>query len=191
MAAYEAAGESDEWYTPAYVFDALGCRFDMDVAAPVDRTYVVTPTSRFLWSDSLSQAWSGFVWMNPPFGKVSGVNSQRIKRAWLSKFFDHGNGIALTPDRTSAPWFREAWERADLVMFTPKIKFVRPDGSRGESPGTGTCLWASGPAAVFALQQAAKAGLGIMATPEQVFGSISLGNRPDKSARQAAAESSK
>jgi hypothetical protein len=35
MAAYEAAGESDEWYTPKYIFDALGLRFDLDVAAPV------------------------------------------------------------------------------------------------------------------------------------------------------------
>lgn len=24
MAAYEAAGETDEWYTPRYIFDALG-----------------------------------------------------------------------------------------------------------------------------------------------------------------------
>lgn len=27
MAAYEAAGETDEWYTPRYIFDALGERF--------------------------------------------------------------------------------------------------------------------------------------------------------------------
>jgi hypothetical protein len=36
VAAYEAAGESDEWYTPRYIFDALGERFDLCVAAPVD-----------------------------------------------------------------------------------------------------------------------------------------------------------
>lgn len=34
MAAYEKTGESDEWYTPRYIFDALNARFDMDVAAP-------------------------------------------------------------------------------------------------------------------------------------------------------------
>ena len=97
--------------------------------------------------------------MNPPFGH------QSTKRAWLAKFFAHGNGIALTPDRTSAPWFREAWARADLVMFTPKIKFVRPDGSIGASPGTGTCLWAVGEQGVAALRRAARAGLGILAVP--------------------------
>jgi hypothetical protein len=159
MSAYERSGETDEWYTPAYVFDALGCAFDVDVAAPVDRTHVVTPANGFITANSLCVSWIGFVWMNPPFGH------QSTKRAWLDKFFGHGNGIALTPDRTSAPWFREAWARADLVMFTPKIKFVRPDGSIGASPGTGTCLWAVGAQGVAALRRAERAGLGILAVP--------------------------
>lgn len=162
MGAYEAAGETDEWYTPAYVFDALGCRFDVDVASPVDRTHVCTPAAAFMTERALDRVWHGFVWMNPPFGH------QATKRAWLTKFFDHGNGIALTPDRTSAPWFREAWARADLVLFTPKIKFVRPDGSIGNSPGTGTCLWAAGERGIQALIRAEKAGLGILARPMEI-----------------------
>lgn len=161
MSAYETAGESNEWYTPQHVFDALGVAFDEDVASPVDRAHVRVPARRFITEDSLSKPWTGFIWMNPPFGH------QSTKRAWLTKFFDHGRGIALTPDRTSAPWFREAWKRADLVMFTPKLKFTRPDGSVGESPGTGTCLWASGPSAVSALRRAASRGLGILAQPQE------------------------
>lgn len=161
MSAYESAGETDEWYTPAYVFDALGCVFDVDVAAPVDRTHVCTPASAFITERSLDRIWSGFIWMNPPFGH------QSTKRAWLAKFFDHHNGIALTPDRTSAPWFREAWSRADLAMFTPKIKFVRPEGSIGESPGTGTCLWAAGERGIEALLNAERSGLGILASPQR------------------------
>lgn len=164
MGAYERAGESDEWYTPQYVFDALGCVFDLDVAAPRNRAYVSTPTGHFLTENGLSRPWHGFVWMNPPFGH------QACKRSWLSRFFEHGNGVALTPDRTSAPWFREAWPLADLVMFTPKIKFVRPDGSVGESPGTGTALWASGAQGVAALRRAAERELGILATPATPWG---------------------
>lgn len=162
MSAYESAGESNEWYTPPHVFEALGLRFDLDVAAPVDRSHVCVPADRFITADSLAQDWNGLIWCNPPFGH------QSTKRAWLAKFFDHGCGIALTPDRTSAPWFREAWDRADLVMFTPKLKFTRPDGSIGESPGTGTCLWAAGPTAVTALRRAADCGLGILASPERM-----------------------
>lgn len=145
MAAYEAAGESDEWYTPRYIFDALGERFDLDVASPPDGPRHV-PTSRWLSSGALIVPWSGFVWMNPPFGH------QRHKREWLAKFFNHGDGIALVPDRTSAPWFQEYGPRADAILWvSPKIKFEKPDGSRGEWPGTGTALLAAGARARKAL----------------------------------------
>ena len=164
MSAWEAAvGASDEWYTPPEVFDALGCRFDMDVAAPADSSALAlthVPADRFITAKSLAVRWSGFVWMNPPFG---GRNSLQ---PWLAKFFDHGNGIALTPDRTSAPWFAEAWARADQVLFTAgKLKFLRPDGSVGKQPGTGTALWAVGSRGIAALDRAAAHGLGILAAP--------------------------
>lgn len=76
--------------------------------------------------------------------------------------------VALTPDRTSAPWFMKNWTRADLVMFTPKIKFLREDGSLGASPSNGTTLWACGDEAYSALKRAARAGLGILAEPRSV-----------------------
>lgn len=145
MAAYEAAGETDEWYTPRYIFDALGERFDLDVACPVDGPRHVPATAWFS-ADALALPWRGFVWMNPPFGH------QRVKRAWLAKFFEHGNGIALVPDRTSAPWFQEYGPKADAILWvSPKIKFEKPDGTLGESPGTGTSLFAAGERAVAAL----------------------------------------
>ncbi len=145
MAAYEAAGESNEWYTPRYIFDALGETFDLDVACPPEGPRHV-PAARWLSSGALSCEWSGFVWMNPPF------EHQKGKRQWLAKFFEHGNGIALLPDRTSAPWFQEYGPRADALLWvSPKIKFERPDGTRGEWPGTGTTLFGLGERAVAAL----------------------------------------
>jgi len=158
VSAWETPGASDEWFTPAYVFDALGVRFDMDVASPAGLTTNV-PADTFITRDSLTTVWSGFVWMNPPFGGRNGL------APWLDKFFDHGNGIALTPDRTSTPWFREAWARTDMVLFTPKIRFIRPDGTEGVSPANGTALFAKGPMAVAALVHAASGGLGIIARP--------------------------
>jgi hypothetical protein len=152
-----SAGQSDEWYTPKYIFDALGTAFDLDVAHPGRADFCCVPARQWITRDSLSQEWKGFVWMNPPFG---GRNSLA---PWLDKFFDHGNGIALTPDRTSAPWFREAWARADLVLFMPKVKFIRPDGSEGKQPGNGTALWAAGERAAQALYSASV--LGILAQP--------------------------
>jgi hypothetical protein len=157
MSHWETSGVSDEWWTPAYIFDALCCTFDLDVAHP-ERGATHVPCRDWISADSLQKPWHGFVWMNPPFG---GRNSLA---PWMRKFFDHGNGIALTPDRTSAPWFQEAWQRASLVLFTPKVKFLRPDGSLGKSPSNGTALWAAGPQGMAALIRAELAGLGILAT---------------------------
>lgn len=161
MSHWETPGASDEWYTPAYVFEALGEQFDIDVAHPGDATCCV-PAARWLTSDGvggLGHEWSGFVWMNPPFGGRGALTP------WLAKFFAHGNGIALTPDRTSAPWFWDAWAKADRVLFTRKIRFLRPDGTEGVSPSNGTCLWAAGDRAVVALERASTAGLGILGQP--------------------------
>lgn len=157
--------KSDDWYTPAYVFDALGCIFDLDVSAPVEGPRYV-PASRWFWERGLEQEWFGFVWMNPPFGH------QSTKKAWLEKFIAHGNGIALLPDRTSAPWWQWAAPQMDALLFvSPKIKFERPDGSIGEQPGSGTVLMARGEKAVLALHKAELAGLGIiLAQPDRQIG---------------------
>ena len=158
MSYWESSGKSDDWYTPKCVFEALACNFDMDVAGKTCRADCV-PTEVVLNKDGLEAEWNGFIWMNPPFGGRNGLEP------WLEKFFAHGNGIALTPDRTSAPWFRKAWEQADLVLFTPKMQFLREDGTLGKSPSNGTALWAAGRRARLALYQAKRAGLGILANP--------------------------
>ena len=149
-------GASDEWYTPAYIFEALGVTFDLDVAAPPSGGPHV-PAANWICEHSLTVPWRGFVWMNPPFGGRNGLVP------WLDRFFVHGNGIALTPDRTSAPWWLSAARRADaLLMIDGKVKFIRPDGSVGKSPGTGTTLFAKGHDGVQALLRAHRAKLGIM-----------------------------
>ena len=130
MAAYETIGQSDDWHTPLFVFTALAERFDLDVASPVEGPRYV-PADRWLHQSGETAEWSGFVWMNPPFGH------QASKRIWLDRFFTHPDGgIALVPDRTSAPWWQEAAPRASAVLFMAgKIKFERPDGSYRREPG--------------------------------------------------------
>ena len=158
MAAYEQQGKNDDWITPKYIFDALGEVFDLDVSAPSEGPRHV-PCKGWLSEkqDGLQETWEGFVWMNPPFGH------QKQKRLWLSRFFDHGDGIALVPDRTSAPWFQEFAPLALAVCWvSPKIKFELPDGTVGKSPGTGTALMAAGGRAASALR---RSGLGIITYP--------------------------
>ncbi len=153
MGAYESAGKSDDWCTPKYIFDAIGERFDLDVAAPIEGPKYV-PCDGWFSAGSLEKEWMGFVWMNPPFGHME------TKRAWLRKFFEHGDGIALLPDRTSAPWWQEFAPLADCVLFVaPKIKFERPDGTLGEQPGSGTTLFAAGYRGALALSRASDLGV--------------------------------
>jgi len=143
MSHWESTGKTDEWYTPKWLFDALGCQFDLDVSPADDNSHV--PANSGL-RHGLDDAWSGFVWMNPPFGGRNGIEP------WLQKFINHRDGIALTPDRTSAPWFQKWAPKADALAFLPKVRFVRPDGTEGKSPSVGTCLWAKGARAFYALR---------------------------------------
>ena len=157
MSHWEGPGKTDHWHTPKYIFDALGCRFDLDVAGPIGGSHV--PCRELLCSSSLEVRWppQAFVWMNPPFGGRNGLVP------WLDKFFAHGNGIALVPDRTSAPWWQSAARRSDAILFVAgKIKFERPDGSVGKHPGNGTTLLAVGTRGRLALLNARQAGLGFM-----------------------------
>ena len=139
-----SVGASDEWYTPRWIFLALRETFDLDVAHPEQKTHV--PCLDYISENSLQKPWSGFIWMNPPFGGRNGLVP------WMEKFFDHGDGIALTPDRTSAPWWQDAAQVCDsMYLFRGKVKFERPDGSIGGSPGSGVTLWAAGGRATRAL----------------------------------------
>lgn len=159
MGIHEAIGKSDDWYTPRYIFDALGVEFDPDVSAPPEGPRHV-PARLWLHENSLETPWHGFVWMNPPYGGRNGIEP------WLAKFFDHANGIALVPDRTSAPWWQRHAPKADSMLFVDgKIKFERPDGTLGKQPGNGTCLFACGDPADLALQRAHLRGLGTRVRP--------------------------
>lgn len=155
MALHEqSAGKTDEWYTPAYVFEAMGQWFDLDPAP--------SPHWSPSWSwcrnqdyPGLESDWYGRVWLNPPFGGRNGVVP------WLERFFDHGNGVALVPDRTSAPWWQRFAPMADAILFvSPKIRFIGAAGKEGTSPAQGTTLLAAGVEATVALKRAEAAGLG-------------------------------
>lgn len=158
MAEHEPCiGESDEWYTPREFFAAFGVTFDLDPCSPGADHWVPARTVYTMTDDGLKQPWSGFVFMNPPFG---GRNGQV---PWLRKFFDHGDGIALVAARTSAAWFHDHAPRAKVWLFPRgKTKFIRPDGTVGKSPGTGVVLFAAGDRACDVL---ARCGLGIPTRP--------------------------
>lgn len=117
--------ESDEQYTPKWIFEALNVEFDLDVCAPEGGVEWIPARKHYsLKDDALAQKWHGFVWMNPPFseGKI-----------WHEKFAAHGNGICLAPMAKSL-WFQQMWNRPNfsLLMLQPNVKFELPNGKTNQ-----------------------------------------------------------
>ncbi len=154
MADHERQSQTDEWYTPAWIFEALGVQFDLDpCAALADHPANDWCTNR-LGICGLREQWNGSVWLNPPFGGRNGI------RPWLEKLIEHGDGIAIVPNRTATDWFQDAAEHADCVLFVRgKVKFLRPDGSEGRSPGYGNVLLAYGTGMAGVLRASSIPGL--------------------------------
>jgi len=115
-------GTTNDYYTPKFIFDALGVEFDIDVCAPFAGVPWIPAKKHFnILDDGLVQPWIGRVWMNPPYSKVT---------PWIDKFIAHGNGIALIPAAKSA-WFNTMWINADAVLsMSNDLKFHRNDGKR-------------------------------------------------------------
>jgi len=150
MAEHEnSIGESDEWYTPREIFDGLKLTFDLDPCSPGLHLCNVPAVRCYTKiDDGLAQPWSGLVFMNPPFGGRNG------HIPWLTKFFDHGNGIAIVRSYTSSAWWHDHMHRAEALLWSRgKTKFIRPDGTVGTSPGHGIVLVGMGQPSINALRR--------------------------------------
>ena len=73
---------SDEFYTPPEIPAALGT-FDIDPCAGHQNMPAATSAARRM---GFLAIWRGRLWLNPPYSRLED---------WLTRFVDHGNGIAL------------------------------------------------------------------------------------------------
>jgi hypothetical protein len=157
----DACSTSCEWYTPPYIFEALGCRFDLDPASPGAEIVPWIPADRCYTreDDGLKQPWTGFCWLNPPYGR-------KILHLWVEKFVRHGNGIILVAERTSTRWWQALNRRADLVLcVNKKIPFIPGTGKKARAQALGSNLFAIGEQGVAALETAHRNGLGELLRP--------------------------
>lgn len=111
---------SDDYYTPAWVFERMGIEFDLDVCAPPGGPPFV-PARRYYTQvdDGLVSDWSGRVWMNPPYSNVT---------PWWERFADHRNGVALLPMAKSW-WLNRVMEQAEGIVISDQggeMHFHRP-----------------------------------------------------------------
>jgi len=117
---YRAGNPSDEYYTPAHIFNTLKLQFDLDVCAPPGGVSWIPATNHYsIHDDGLTQSWHGRVWMNPPWS-ASGP--------WVKRWIAHGNGVALVP-MSKSRWFDELWNNPLVALVVPNeassIKFSR------------------------------------------------------------------
>jgi hypothetical protein len=144
--------QSNEWWTPPEIFEALDIDFDLDPASAIGGVEWLPTKSYFTKEDDgLKQKWFGRVWLNSPYGKQTGL--------WLEKFINHGNGIALVFSRTDTKWFHDYAVKGDAILFTKgRIKFYSPDiNKQNYGTASGSLFVACGKSCVEALKNS---GLG-------------------------------
>ncbi len=139
-------GESNDWITPRYITEALG-PFELDPCACIPQPWPCAKRSYTIEDDGLSKSWDGRVWLNPPYGPVTG--------AWLRRLAEHGNGVALVFARTETKMFvSEVWKKADALLFLwGRLYFYRPSGDKAQGNSGGpSVLIAYGKSNVHSLQ---------------------------------------
>ena len=116
--------------------DAIDYNFSLDPCAGKG-DFVVSKNKYY--HDGLEKLWHSSVWLNPPFGQ------KRLQiQPWLERFIEHGNGIAIVPNRTATDWWQEWASQCDFLIFVQgKVKFVK-NGVEGKSPGYGNVIGSIG-----------------------------------------------
>lgn len=132
------AAAHDDYCTPPKLLAALG-KFDFDPCCP--KGGMAWKTARRTVSpprDGLTVAWSGRVWLNPPYMQGIGL--------WLEKLALHGNGMALVPAKsTDTRWSQAALSDCDAVYFMAgRLLFFRPDGTETDGKWMPSMLLAYG-----------------------------------------------
>jgi len=141
--------DSDDWYTPAWIFDGLGLTFDLDVASPDDRGSSAVPARHFytVADDGLLSPWFGTVWCNPPYSAPT---------LWCRKWAQHEAGcILIRADlSTSGPFAAYSAAHA-LYVPAKRLQFVSGTGAKSGAVNFSTVLLGRGPQVVTAMQRLA------------------------------------
>ena len=140
---------NNEWYTPPEYTEAarrvMG-GIDTDPAS-TETANLLVKAERFYTAedDGLTRAWTGRVWLNPPY-------SSDLVGRFAAKLLDEisdGNtieAIILVNNATETSWFQSlAWKAASVCFPKGRIKYLDPTGTPQLSPLQGQAFMYFGP----------------------------------------------
>lgn len=126
------SGEN-EWYTPARLIESarlVMASIDLDPASSAIANQTVKASAFYTKEDDgLSKAWSGNVWMNPPY-------AQPLMNQFAAKLIieleNINQAIVLVNNATETRWFQSLLEKCTAVCFpSSRVKFLDPTGKEG------------------------------------------------------------
>ena len=129
-----------DWYTPKFIFDALGKPFDLDPCSPSLEKHKTNALNHYILpTDGLIEHWFGEVWLNPPYGRG-------VIQKWVNKMYEHNNGILLT-HVTALPnkWFHDKFDKFTAICFIKgRVNFIAGVGQSAGASINGQMLIAFG-----------------------------------------------
>ena len=138
------AADTDDWYTPPWIFEGMGEVFDLDVCTPPGGVPWISCDGYFTPDDDgLARDWYGFVWCNPPYSAPF---------AWCDKWALHSNGIIVLRADLSTRGPAAAFAAATSIFIpTPRMQFVNGHGEQHGAVNFSTVLLGTGKRADDAL----------------------------------------
>ena len=145
------SSSSDEWYTPAWVIDAVKFVFGGHIAydpTSSEAAQTIVRATRYSTIDDPAlpaEQWPDRWYCNPPYSRASGGAKKWVTQAVISGKV----GIMLVNATTDRQWFDMIWKNASAICFLKKrIKFLRAETDcngetilvPGSSPTHGSCL---------------------------------------------------
>lgn len=127
-----AGSDTDEWFTPLSIIDALGGAdsFDLDPASAEHRPW---PTARLHYTEAdngLLRPWHGRVFLNPPY-------SNALLTRFMQRMAGHDDGVALLFLRTqNATWHEHILPNVSALYYLRGyVRFCRRDGKAAKQGG--------------------------------------------------------
>lgn len=121
--------ERGDWGTPQWLFDTLNTEFafDRDVCASEGNAKCAQYFTKA--QDALKQTWTGYCWMNPPYGRQIG---RWVEKAYQSAQTGEATVVCLLPSRTDTRWWHDYVMKADTVrLIQGRLKF---EGAENSAP---------------------------------------------------------